>query len=182
MFVDDGVIVSVKPRDKSHSQELKTSRNGLKFLDLPLIVLVNGGSASASEIVSACIQDHERGIVMGERSFGKGSVQQIRQLDLGGHPGAIKITMAAFYGPSGKNLNRFPNSKEEDDWGVKPAPENVIKLSPTERGELEESITKNEIIPRRDNPKMETKKTFIDRQLEAAMDKLKKMTATTGQR
>lgn len=182
MFVDDGVIVSVKPRDKSHSQELKTSTRGFKILDVPLVVLVNGGSASASEIVSACIQDHERGIVMGERSFGKGSVQQIRQMDLGGHPGAIKITMAAFYGPSGKNLNRFPNSKEEDDWGVKPAAENIIKLSPTERAELEESVTKNEMIPRRDAPKMETKKTFIDRQLEAAMDKLKKMTATTGQR
>ncbi|MFT3878895.1 MAG: S41 family peptidase [Gemmatales bacterium] len=110
MLVDDGVIVAVKPRNLNQSQELKTSKRGFDFkmLDVPVVVLVNGGSASASEIVSACIQDHERGVVMGERSYGKGSVQQIRNLDLGGHSGAVKITMAAFYGPSGKNLNRFP--------------------------------------------------------------------------
>jgi len=182
IFVDDGVIVSVKPRNLTQSQEIKTQAKGFKILDIPLVVLVNGGSASASEIVSACIQDHERGVVMGERSYGKGSVQQIRNLDLGGHSGAVKITMAAFYGPSGKNLNRFPNSKEEDDWGVKPAPENTIKLSPTERAELDKVLTDNELIPRRDAPKMETKKTFIDRQLDAAMDLLKKQTTRTGQR
>jgi carboxyl-terminal processing protease len=181
MFVDDGVIVSVKPRDVRRVQEAKVSRGGFKLLDIPLVVLVNGGSASASEIVSACIQDHERGIVMGERSFGKGSVQQIRQMDLIGNPGAIKITMAAFYGPSGKNLNKFPNSKEEEDWGVKPAPEYTVKLSPTERAELDEHLTKNEMIPRRDNPKVETKKTFIDRQLNAAVELLRKQTRT-GQR
>lgn len=182
VFVDDGVIVSVKPRNLNQSSELKTSTKGFKILDIPLVVLVNGGSASASEIVSACIQDHERGVVMGERSYGKGSVQQIRNLDLGGHSGAVKITMAAFYGPSGKNLNRFPNSKEEDDWGVKPAPENTIKLSPTERAELDKTLTDNELIPRRDAPKMETKKTFIDRQLESAVELLKKQTTRTGQR
>ncbi|MBL8821668.1 MAG: S41 family peptidase [Planctomycetia bacterium] len=182
MFVDDGVIVSVKPRNTSYSNEIKTSTRGFKILDVPLVVLVNGGSASASEIVSACIQDHERGIVMGERSFGKGSVQQIRPMDLNGHAGAIKMTMAAFYGPSGKNLNRFPNSKDEDDWGVKPPKEYTIKLSPTERAELDESLTKNELIPRRDAPRMETKKTFIDRQLDAAVELLKKQTAHTGQR
>ncbi len=182
MFVDDGVIVSVKPRNKNMSQEVKTSTRGFKILDIPLVVLVNGGSASASEIVSACIQDHERGVVMGERSFGKGSVQQIRQMDLNGHPGAIKITMAAFYGPSGKNLNRFPNSKEEDDWGVKPAPQYTVKLSPTERAELEDTLTKSELIPRRDAPKMETKKTFIDRQLDSAVELLKKQTMGTGKR
>ncbi|HQR05187.1 MAG TPA: S41 family peptidase [Gemmatales bacterium] len=182
VFVDDGVIVSVKPRNLNQSSELKTSTKGFKLLDIPMVVLVNGGSASASEIVSACIQDHERGVVMGERSYGKGSVQQIRNLDLGGHSGAVKITMAAFYGPSGKNLNRFPNSKEEDDWGVKPAPENTIKLSPTERAELDKALTDHELIPRRDAPKMETKKTFIDRQLDAAVELLKKQTTRTGQR
>ena len=181
LFVDDGVIVSVKPRNLNLSQEVKTSTRGLKFLDVPLVVLVNGGSASASEIVSACIQDHERGIVMGERTFGKGSVQTIRSMDLNGHAGAIKITMAAFYGPSGKNLNRYPNSKEEDDWGVKPAPQYTIKLSPTERAELEDKLSKNELIPRRDAPKMETQKTFIDRQLEAAVELLRKQTMR-GQR
>lgn len=183
IFIEDGLIVSTKSRTM-RQEDSKTwkEKNGLKLLDLPLVVLINGGSASASEIVSACIQDHERGIVMGERSFGKGSVQQIRAMDLGGQLGALKITVASYYGPSGKNINRFPNAKEEEDWGVKPAPENTIKLSPTERGELEEYLTKNEIIPRRDAPKMETKKTFIDRQLESALELLKKQASKTGQR
>jgi carboxyl-terminal processing protease len=110
-------------------------------------------------------------------------VQQIRQMDLGYGLGAIKITMAAFFGPSGKNLNKFPNSKDEDDWGVKPAPEYTVKLSPTERNELDESLTKHESIPRRDNPKMETQKTFVDRQLDAALDILRKQTSPkTGQK
>ena len=90
--------------------------------------------------------------------------------------------MAAFYGPSGKNLNKYPNSKDEDDWGVKPPPEYTIKLSPTERAELDEHLTKNEMIPRRDNPKVETKKTFVDRQLNAAVELLRKQTTKTGQR
>ena len=85
--------------------------------------------------------------------------------------------MAGFYGPSGKNLNRFPNSKDEDEWGVKPAAEYTIKLSPTERNELDEFITKREAIPRRDAPKMETQKTFVDRQLDAAPDLLRKQVA-----
>jgi hypothetical protein len=65
---------------------------------------------------------------------------------------------------------------------VKPAAENTVKLSPTERGELEKSLTDGELIPRRDAPKMETKKTFIDRQLEAAVEMIKKQTTRTGQR
>lgn len=184
IFVEDGLIVSTKSRigRQEDSKTWRDRNNNLKLLDLPLVVLVNGSSASASEIVSACIQDHERGIVMGERSYGKGSVQQIRAMDLGGQLGALKITVASYFGPSGKNINRFPNSKEEDDWGVKPAPENTIKLSPTERGELEQTLTNNEIIPRRDAPRMETKKTFIDRQLDAAVELLKKQTTRTGQR
>jgi C-terminal peptidase prc len=183
IFIEDGVLVSVKPRDKRLSQESRAEPRKTIAADVPLVVLINGGSASASEIVSACIQDHERGIVLGERSYGKGSVQQIRNMDLGYGPGAIKITMAAFFGPSGKNLNKFPNSKDEDDWGVKPAPEYTVKLSPTERNELDEYLTKHESIPRRDNPKMETQKTFVDRQLDAALDILRKQTSPkTGQK
>lgn len=183
MFIEDGVVVSIRPRDKRQSQESRADPRRVIAADVPLVVLVNGGSASASEIVSACIQDHERGIVLGERSYGKGSVQQIRPMDLGTGMGAIKFTMAAFFGPSGKNLNKFPSSKDEDDWGVKPAPEYTVKLSPTERNELDEYLTKHEAIPRRDNPKMETQKTFVDRQLDAALDILRKQSSPkTGQK
>jgi C-terminal peptidase prc len=182
MFVEDGVVVAVKPRDKRQSIEYRVEKRREQFLDVPVVVLINGGSASASEIVSACIQDHERGIVMGERSFGKGSVQQIRPMDLGTGTGAVKVTVASFYGPSGRNLNKFPNSKDEDEWGVKPPPQHTIKLSPTERDELEEHLQRHEVIARKDPPRMEEKKTFIDRQLDAALDVLRKQTtANTGQ-
>jgi carboxyl-terminal processing protease len=176
LFIDDGAIVSIRPR-VGRSRDFKGSHAGSK-VDFPLVVLVNGGSASASEIVSACIQDHERGIVMGERSFGKGSVQNIMELDLGNGPSEMKLTTASFWRPSGKNLHKFPTSKPEDDWGVVPHPNYTLKLSPAETTELYDHLKRQEVIARRDPPKMETVPTFVDRQLEMAVDYLKKQMAT----
>jgi C-terminal peptidase prc len=176
LFIDDGTIVSIRPR-AGRAREFKGTHAGSK-LNFPLVVLINGASASASEIVSACIQDHERGIVMGERSFGKGSVQNIMELDLGYGPSELKLTTASFWRPSGKNLHRFPTSKPEDDWGVQPHPNYTLKLSPAETSELFEHLRRQEIIPRRDPPKMETTPTFVDRQLEMAVEYLRKQLAT----
>jgi len=176
LFIDDGAIVSIRPR-VGRSRDFKGTHAGSK-VDFPLVVLVNGGSASASEIVSACIQDHERGIVMGERSFGKGSVQNIMELDLGNGPSEMKLTTASFWRPSGKNLHKFPNSKPEDEWGVVPHPNYTLKLSPAETTELYDHLKRQEVIARRDPPKMETVPTFVDRQLEMAVDYLKKQMAT----
>ncbi|MCS6977066.1 MAG: S41 family peptidase [Gemmatales bacterium] len=176
LFIDDGTIVSIRPR-VGRSREFKGQHAGSKT-DFPLVVLINGGSASASEIVSACIQDHERGIVMGERSFGKGSVQNIMEIDLGNGPSELKLTTASFWRPSGKNLHKFPTSKPEDDWGVMPHPNYTLKLSPAETTELFDHLRRQEIIPRRDPPKMETTPTFVDRQLEMAVDYLKKQLAS----
>ncbi len=176
LFIDDGVIVSIRPR-VGRAREFKGQHAGSKT-DFPLVVLINGGSASASEIVSACVQDHERGIVMGERSFGKGSVQNIMELDLGNGPSELKLTTASFWRPNGKNLHKFPNSKPEDDWGVVPHPNYTLKLSPAETTELFDHLRRQEIIPRRDPPKMETVPTFVDRQLEMAVDYLKKQLAS----
>jgi C-terminal peptidase prc len=176
LFIDDGAIVSIRPR-VGRQREFKGTHAGTKG-DFPLVVLVNGGSASASEIVSACIQDHERGIVMGERSFGKGSVQNIMELDLGNGPSEMKLTTASFWRPSGKNLHKFPNSKDEEDWGVRPHATYTLNLSPAERAELYDHLKRQEVIQRRDPPKMETVPTFTDRQLEMAIDFLKKQVAT----
>jgi carboxyl-terminal processing protease len=79
--------------------------------------LVNQFSASASEIVSACLQDHDRAVVVGQRSYGKGSVQNIIQLE--GGRSALKLTTAGYLRPSGKNIDR-PHAQNDDDWGVKP--------------------------------------------------------------
>jgi C-terminal peptidase prc len=179
LFIDDGLIVTVRPRE-GRVQEFRGYHEG-SLLGFPLVVLVNGQSASASEIVSACIQDHSRGIVMGERSFGKGSVQNIINLPWGDAPSQMKLTTASFWRPNNKNLNRFPNLTEKDDWGVQPHPEYTLKLPPLERGELFEHLRKQEIIPRRDAPKKEDS-TFVDKQLNMALDYLKRATTQIGNR
>ena len=100
IFVDEGDIVSQKGRDKSESEVYKASK--FKTLtDLPLVVLVNGGSASASEIVSGALQDHKRGVIVGEKTFGKGSVQVVLPIT---DKEAIKLTIARYYLPSGRTI------------------------------------------------------------------------------
>jgi carboxyl-terminal processing protease len=84
----------------------------------PIVVLVNRYSASASEILSAALQDHGRAVIVGERSYGKGSVQNIIPMEH--DASALKLTTASYWRPSGKNIHRFPDSKETDDWGVRP--------------------------------------------------------------
>src|SRR5205823_12207300 len=86
---------------------------------------------SASEIVAAALQDHERAIVAGEKSYGKGSVQNIIEME--GHTSALKLTTASYWRPSGKNIHRFPDSKETDEWGVKPNAGYEVELKDDER-------------------------------------------------
>jgi carboxyl-terminal processing protease len=90
-------------------------------------VLVNQNSASASEIVSAALQDHHRATVVGQRSYGKGSVQNIFELDDGNS--VLKLTVASYYRPSGENIHRFRNAKTTDQWGVSPDKGCEVKLS-----------------------------------------------------
>lgn len=178
LFIEDGAIVSIRPRDSSQERVYKaSSRNTL--LGFPIVVLVNGGSASASEIVSACLQDQQRAIVMGERSFGKGSVQNIREVDVGDGPAELKLTIASFWRPSGKNLNRFPNMKDADEWGVTPNEGYLIKLDPLERDKLFEKLRNDEAIPRRDAAEAAKKpeKPFDDRQLKKALEYIRKEVA-----
>lgn len=126
LFVDDGVIVSTKGRNKAEEKR-EAQKDGM-YTDFPMAVLVNRYSASAAEIVSACLQDHDRAKVVGERSFGKGSVQNIIELEDGNS--ILKLTVATYQRPSGKNIHRFKNSKETDEWGVKPNSGLEVKLTP----------------------------------------------------
>lgn len=173
LFIGDGLIVSIRPRqgrEQKHTGVLDGS-----LLDFPMACLVNGGSASGSEIVSAAVQDHHRAIIIGERSYGKGSVQNIQAFG----DGELKLTIASFWRPSGKNLNKSSTGgKDEDEWGVKPDIE--IKLSRKERDDLMDHQRDIEVIQRKDKPSPPASKDFKDRQLDEALKYIKGLISTVS--
>ncbi|WP_163469664.1 S41 family peptidase [Fusobacterium sp. IOR10] len=115
MFIKEGVIVSERPKK---GKEMFSEREGKYYGDFPLIILINEGSASASEIVSGAVRDYKRGLLLGEKSYGKGSVQVLMPLPDGD---GIKLTIAKYYTPNGENINGIgiePDIKveEKDDY------------------------------------------------------------------
>ncbi|MEO1958641.1 MAG: S41 family peptidase [Nautiliaceae bacterium] len=102
MFIDKGVLLSEKGRVKRENEIFYAHKKGT-FKKIPIVVLVNGGSASASEIVAGGLQDHKRAVIVGEKTFGKGSVQAI--LPIPGYPQeALRLTIAKYYLPSGRTI------------------------------------------------------------------------------
>ncbi len=118
MFLDAGTIVSTKGRREGFSSKHE-AEPGTEFpKEIPVVVLINGQSASASEVTAACLQDFHRATIVGQRSFGKGSVQNVIELE--GGKAALRVTSAHYFPPSGRNIHRRPKADDNDEWGVFP--------------------------------------------------------------
>jgi carboxyl-terminal processing protease len=161
MFIESGRIVSTKGRNTP--EKVVEARAEGTFSGFPMAILVNHYSASASEIVSACLQDHKRAVIIGERTWGKGSVQNV--IDLEGGESALKLTTASYHRPSGKNIHRFPGAKDEDEWGVMPDSGYELKLNNEETQKYLEYRRERDVLSK-EPPKSE----YVDKQLAKALE------------
>lgn len=129
MFLPPGLtIVSTRGRGKKIISEIKSTIQPVIDPEIEMVVLLNRNSASASEIMAGCLQDHDRATVIGEQSWGKGTVQKVIQMKQGSS--ALKLTTASYWRPSGKNIDRFEEqSKKTGLWGVRPDDALVVPMT-----------------------------------------------------
>ncbi|MCX8108874.1 MAG: S41 family peptidase [Verrucomicrobiae bacterium] len=164
-FVPPGtLIVSTEGRSTSHHREYRASGKS-KRTDLPMVVLVNGGSASASEIVAGCLQDLKRAVVVGEQTFGKGSVQSVIALQDGA---ALRLTTAKYYTPSHRVIH---------EQGI--VPDIIVPVSPEDTEALFILRTPG-LVETLDPERQERIRRVRDVQLERATDLLKGITIYTS--
>ncbi len=155
-FLDKGLIVYTEGRVADSKMKL-TATPGDLLNGAPLVVLINGGSASASEIVAGALQDHKRAVIMGTKSFGKGSVQTIMPISNGG---ALKITTARYYTPSGRSIQAsgiVPDIVAEEAKITKSEAGDRLREADLAR-HLENNLNTDEVVKPKDEPKKDDKK------------------------
>jgi len=118
LLVDSGVIVTTRGRGGQIRATYSAQPQHAVFAGFPMAVLVNKSTASASEIVAACLQDHGRAVIIGQRTWGKGVIQEV--IPLGQGRGSIRLTTSSYWRPSGRNIQRTRTATDKDDWGVLP--------------------------------------------------------------
>ncbi len=167
VFIDSGVIVTKRGRDARNEEIVRATAKGA-YKDFPLAVLVDHGSASASEIVAACLQDHRRAVIVGQRTFGKGTVQEI--IDLKTTQSALRLTIASYWRPSGKNIHRTADAGEDDVWGVTPNEGYEVIVEGEELRRLREWRRRRDMPANAKRPGDEPAEPFVDRQLAKAVE------------
>ncbi|WP_249291503.1 S41 family peptidase [Campylobacter curvus] len=179
LFVDSGIIVSQKGREASENAEYKASA-GATLTKLPLVVLVNSGSASASEIVSGSLQDHKRAVIVGENTFGKGSVQVILPID---DNEALRLTIARYYLPSGRTIQAVGVTPDVivHPGKVPQSEDSAFNIKESElKAHLQNELSKINVTAEANKTESKDEKTIItqkkvgeDIQLKTAIDAIK---------
>ena len=172
VFLPEGLVVSTRGRNAANNHGFSATTEDATG-DMPLVVLVNGGSASSAEIVAGALQDHKRAIILGSRTFGKGSVQTVIPTNNGG---ALKLTTARYYTPSGRSIQARgiapdivveanpPNAHSQGEWNGRELREADLD------GHLE-----NDGVGERETPTADSGLATRDHQVGAALDLLKGM-------
>ncbi len=185
LFIDSGIVVSQKGRDSQEDENFNATKEST-LTKLPMVVLVNEGSASASEIVSGALQDHKRAIVVGEKTFGKGSVQVVLPITNDKQEG-IKLTIAKYYLPSGRTIQAVgvtPDiisyrgksiTKKENDFSIKES-----DLKKHLEGELDKAngVEKKKEDKKEDKTILTQKNLDDDNQLQSGINILKALILT----
>jgi carboxyl-terminal processing protease len=174
LFLPDADIVSTKDRrQRTKPRRAKTDATPWESAaERPMVVLVDRGSASASEIVAAALQDHKRATIIGERSFGKGSVQKVYPFEDG--QTAVKLTSEEWLRPSGQTIHRFPNAKPTDPWGVVPDAGFDVKMTADDYRDYVRSVNES-ITVKRKNAAEDKTPPGKDKMLGVAVEHLKKV-------
>jgi len=177
MFIDKGTIVSTKGRDPSQNQEYEATTKKI-VPNIPLIVLVNEGSASASEIFAAAMKDNQRGILVGKNTFGKGSVQTVLGLPDGS---GIRITTALYYTPSGISINNKGLEPDEVVDAVEITKEEIETIKEIEEKEFIKDFVKehpsytekdfNHFITKLKNNNLELRSIVVKRLIKNELEK-----------
>jgi carboxyl-terminal processing protease len=170
-FLPKGALI-VETRGRDAEVQDRYTATGGDFQNWPLAVVVDRNSASASEIVAACLQDHDRAAVVGERTFGKGTVQQLISVVAG--RSVLKLTTASYWRPSGKNIHRRRGDKPEGDWGVKPDDGLYVSLTEEELAKLNELRSERDVPPAEGETPVEYKDPVLELAMKHLQGKLKK--------
>jgi carboxyl-terminal processing protease len=173
LLIPSGVIVTTRGRN---SRESHRANGKAPFTVVPVAVVVNDQTASAAEIVAACLQDHHRAAIVGQRTYGKGTVQDLIELEQG--CGVMKLTTKSYWRPSGKDIQRPRNASASDDWGVSPDKGCQVAFSDGESERWREWRIRRDV--HQDSDKTSAagdKKPFVDRQRLRAVEYVEKEAA-----